>query len=325
MSRRNTGGASRPSPLRRLLAVLWWSPAPKPPAAAPQAPAVLAKPDPAPQSAPATPAITPQLTPGGPGGDAPISEESQASFFQARPGVWDSHRMANQDLAERARQAMQRAGIGKRDPLAPVIALLSEMLLRHTQLAADQAAEVEWITHQQDAAMRQRLAEASAIIHENMCAANSAMTAAVVQVRSGADDAIRRQEHVRRTCEDTFRKAALEAMARWVSQRVWGDRLLVMTTMLCVLVVAAGIAFVYGKDQGREEVLATTKAGDNEFHALLVKDGLTVAIHWLNLMKWNRLEAMPPSCAPQLSATGDRMACTYVFWDEPPPNPPPAR
>jgi len=172
--------------------------------------------------------------------------------------------------------------------------------------------------------MRQRLAQASAILHEKMCAANSAITAAVGQVRTGADNTIRHQEHVKRTCEDTFRKAALEAMTRWVGQSVWGDRLLVMTTMLSVLVVAASVAFFYGKDQGREEVLATTKAGDNAFHALLVKDGLTVAIHWLNLMKWNRLGATPPRCAPQLSATGDRMACTYAFWDEPPPNPPPA-
>jgi hypothetical protein len=171
--------------------------------------------------------------------------------------------VANQDLAERARQAMQRAGIGKRDPLAPVIALLSEMLLRHTQLAADQAAEMERITQQQDAAMRQRLAQASAILHDKMCAANSAMTAAVAQVRTGADHTLRHQEHVKRTCEDTFRKAALEAMARWVGQSVWGDRLLVMPTMLAVLVVAAAGAFFYGKDQGREEVLATTKAGDN--------------------------------------------------------------
>jgi hypothetical protein len=100
----------------------------------------------------------------GPAVSASAGDAPQANFFEARPGVWDSHRLANQDLAERARLAMQRAGIGKRDPLAPVISLLSEMLLRHTQLAADQSAEMERISQQLDAVMRQRVAQATTVL-----------------------------------------------------------------------------------------------------------------------------------------------------------------
>ena len=296
------GGARRPSPLRRLFASLRRQPI-EPPAVTPATPP------------PAEPSPPPQLLAGPEAGSRP----RQTSLLEPPSGPHGDRVIAMRDFVARFQRLMAKQGIGARDPLAPVLDMLCEMLLHFTHLAEDQAADLDGHAHRLVAEFRTASAQARGLLAEEARSIDRAMVRSAERIEAAAAETGRQRGDVlagfARDTEELFRRTVIQQ----TRVRVWTDR-----AIIAVFVAAlAGTAFWFGQTQARDEMTVAIQATEPRLVAAVLRDGPKVALHWLDLIEWNRLDAAPRDCAPQPSGQDYRKACSFTFWDGPPEDLPP--
>lgn len=294
MSAAAKGRAERPSPFRGLFAGLRrrgghaaGNAPPEPAAVAPSAG----------QVAPALPA--PQGRPDGP---------RQSTWFEP-DGPQPSRRvLVMEDFLARFRQVISRQGIGRKDPLAPVLDMLGELLVHLTHVCED---------HSND--LSDRLNAARAVIVEDAKQAERTLTIMLGKMAAEEAATRQRQDVILRQFRDSTEDLIRTAIVRRAGARVWRDRMLAML----FFVAALSGTFWFGCSWGRDEMMTAVQAAQSGLPATVLHDGPAIMIHWLDLMDWNRLDFAPRSCAPQPDGASLRQACTYTFWDAPPVDQPP--
>ena len=294
MSAAAKAGAERPSPFRSLFAHLRrcggqaaGNASPEPVAGAPSAALVV----------PALPA--PQGRQDG---------SRQSTWFEQDASRQSRRVLVMEDFLARFRQVISRQGIGRKDPLAPVLDMLGELLVHLTHVFED---------HSND--LSDRLKAARTVILEDAKQAERTIT--IMLGKMMAEEAItrQRQDVILRQFQDTTEDLIRPAIVRRAGARVWRDRMLGMLFLLASLIGAVW----FGRSWGRDEMTTAVQAAQSHLPATVLRDGPAAMIHWLDLMDWNRLDLAPHTCAPQPSGPGLRQACTYVLWDAPPVDNPP--
>lgn len=305
MSAARKGGATRPSLLRALFASLR-----RPPADEPASPA----PDPAPSEDPPSVRLLE-------GPERTRSPPRQISLLDPPEGRRGDRVVFVKDFVAIFQRLMIKSGVTARDPIAPVLEMLCEMLLHFTHLAEDQTAGFDRHEIRLAAELRTASEQARGIFGEEARRIDRSMARAAERIEATAAETRLHRENVlhgfREETEELFRTT----MLRQTRARMWYDR-----TLVAVFVaVLAGAAFWGGRSWGIDETTVAMRAAQTRTEALLLRDGVKVAMHWLDLIEWNRLIEAPKSCAPQPSGPGYRQVCTFTFWDGPPLEEPPPR
>jgi hypothetical protein len=288
------GRADRPSPFRALLARLrhgggqpTGSAPPEPVAGVPSASHVV----------PALPA--PQRRQG---------RSRQSAWFEPDGSRQSRRVLVMEDFLARFRQVVSRQGIGRKDPLAPVLDMLGELLVHLTHVFED---------HGND--LSDRLNAARTVILEDARQAERMITVMLGKMKAEEAMTRQRQDLILRQFQDTTEDLIRTAIVRRAAARVWRDRMLAMLFLLASLIAT----FWFGRSWGRDEMTTALQATQSHLPATVLRDGPEVLIHWLDLMDWNRLDLASRTCAPQPGGAGLRQACTYTLWDAPPADSPP--
>ena len=295
------GGAERPSPLRGLFASLRRQPDP-PPAPADAGPAqdipevrMLPPPDPAPP----------------PPSPPPQPPRRQISLLDPpRDGRHPDRTFFIQNFVEKFRELMRRQGVGRRDPLAPILDMLCEMLVHYDGLAHELKVALARHEDRIRDEYRDLTKAAHAIVTEAARQAAERIEAAAAETRGHRQDVLR---GFRAETEQLLRTTVI----RHERMRDWRDRIIVAVLLLGF---SAG-AFWCGTASQQDRMLLAFQVFHARLTAALQSESSTDGEHWLRLIEGNRLGSTPSQCAPQPSG---RLACTFTFWDAlPPPNDPP--
>jgi hypothetical protein len=288
------GGAERPSPFRALFAGL---------RGRSNSPGDHVPPNPAADLSSAGPVILAlPATHDARGG------QKQGSWFE-QDGPRQSRRvLAMEDFLARFRQIMSRQGMSRKDPLSPVLDMLGELLVHMAHLYEDQIKDLGQVT-----------GDARAGIMDDARQAEGMMALAVARIHAIEAATQQRQAVVLRDFRDSIEDVIRRVIVRRAGVRVWRDRML---GVLCFGTALVG-AFWFGRSWGLTEVKDAVLQAKTQIPATTLNDGPEVLIQWLDLMEWNRLDAAPRSCESQRYGSSSRQACTFTFWNAPPPDEPP--
>ena len=293
------GGASRPSPFRRLFASLRQRPETVPPPAPP------------PSSGGAAP--TPRLLAN------PAGKPRQASLLEPTGGGYQARIVAMQDFIGRLRRQMARLNISRNDPLAPLIELMGEMLLHFTHLLEDLSRELTGHAERSLAELDVAVERARGLFAESLRSVEGVMT----RLAERNESAVARIGSERRAADEHLSGEAKALLIRTVihhnRQQIWIERVMVGV----IIVILTGAAYIIGQNSGCDRMQVAVQATESRLNAAILRDGPAIAMKWINLIEWNRLAKEPGSCAPQPSGNSYRLACTYTLWNGPPDETPP--
>ena len=246
-----------------------------------------------------------------------------------------------QDFVARLRHEMGRQNIRRGDPLGPLLELLGEMLLHFTHLTENQTTEVDALIGrlgsganlyaQQVRTLLIEVAETARhetqdvrrILAEGVQAVRHEM---LVQVRR-TEAAVHEIGHERHLVHAGVEQDAARLLTRAVQQHVrWRNRTELCLVMVTFLVVTAG-AWMLGRNQGYDRGVAALNVAEDRFAAAVTLDSdRRASDRWLDLIRWNRIFLVPTDCHLQRVGNGlpVRRACSFLLWDEPPDDAPPA-
>jgi hypothetical protein len=217
-----------------------------------------------------------------------------------------------QNFVEKFREMMRRQGVGRRDPLAPILDMLCEMLVHYDGLADELKVALARHEDRIRYECRDITKAADAVIAEAVRQADRSIAHAAERIEAAAAETRGQRQNVLRG----FRTETEELLRSTVIQhervRVWRDRMIVAAL---VLGFSAG-AFWCGSASERNRMLLAFAATQARLTAALQRESSTDGEHWLRLIEWNRLSDVHSQCAPQPNG---RLACTFAFWDALPP------
>jgi len=320
MSTARKGGAEGPSQLGALFARVRLRRKPPMeviPAAGAAGDAVGPLPAPKPDPAP-TPAVIPQppLRPD----PSPSGRGRQLGIFnppQSPPHV--DRTIFVRDFVARFRQLMQRQGIERGDPLAPILNVLAEMLVHFSGIAEDLDTDLNQHLERMDGRFKRSAEQAATEISEETRKLRGAVGEVAARIQAITEETMRQRADVLDGFTAETRKLLTDTVIRQAGVRIWRDRMIVAGLVLLL----GGAAYSAGVARGRDEVTAAVIAGDQRFEALLLRDGLDAQMQWLDLMTWNSIDTVAKTCAAQAYGPTYRTACSYAFWDSPAPDDPP--
>ena len=224
-----------------------------------------------------------------------------------------------QDFIARLKRQMAKSSIGRSDPLAPVLELLGEMLLHFTHLAEDTTDDLAGHTDRILAEAHVATERTRGLFAESLRSVEGVMT----RLAERSETAVARIGSERRAAYEHLSGEAAALLTKKVihhsRQQIWIERTLVGA----VIVGLIGGAYVVGQNNGRDQMQVAVQATDGRLNAAVLQDGPVTAMKWIRLIEWNRLAGAPTACAPQLSGSGYRLACTYTLWNAPPDETPP--
>ena len=296
------GGAERPSPLRGLFASLRQQPDP-PPAPAdtgpPQDPAVRMLPPP--EAAPLPPS----------------SPRRQINLLDPpRDGRHPDRTFFIQNFVEKFRELMRRQGVGRRDPLAPILDMLCEMLVHYDGLADELKVALARHEDRIRDECRSMTKAAHGVVTEAARQADHSLARAAERIEASAAETRGCRQDVLRGFRTETEDMLSTTVIRHERVRDWRDRMIVAALLLGF---SAG-AFWCGTASEQERMLLAYQVIHARLTAALERESSTDGDHWLRLIEWNRLSDVHRQCAPQPSG---RLACTFTFWDALPPGDPP--
>ncbi len=311
MSAASKGGALAPSPLRALFARLRGS---RDPVSAP-APVLATTPhDPPPKDAAAVLLLA---------APPPVAPPRQISLLEAPAQPHGNRMLVIHDFVERFRQLVRRQGIGRGDPLAPVLDLQVEMLVHFTGVGEDLRADLAQFMDRWEARFLSTLDQARTRIGDEAVRLERAMARTTERMETIAAETRKQRADVLAGFAAETEKLLSATVIRQAGARIWRDRII---GFVCIT-IAIGGAFWIGHSRGQEEGQQQMKAAvDSTEHSValtMLHDGLEAGMHWMQLMEWNDLNRAQRSCFSQTAGAGYRKACTYTFWDDPPLNDPP--
>lgn len=309
-----TPAAQGPTLLRRLFASLRSKPAAEPaaasnagapPAAAPAPRQLLAGPPP-------TLALASDAT-ARPAEPQPAAKPRQISFMDPPAAKQTDRIFVIQDFIHRFRQVVAKQGITAKDPLAPVLEMLGEMLLHFTHLAEDQNTELNGRTRSMAAELRTAAEQVRGFHAEQIRTVERVMTRTAERVEAAAAAVgTQRAAYLETFGKDTealFRSTVVKQ----TRVRVWTDRFSIATLM----VVLAGGAYWFGRQSGVSDTTMAMRAAETHAVATLQRLGPKIASQWLDLADWNDLGLANRTCAPQADGGAYRLVCSYVLWSAP--------
>ena len=294
------GGASRPSPLRRLFASLR------------QRPKSVSPPAPPPLSSGGT-APAPRLLPDATG------RPRQASLLEPTDGGYQARIVAMQDFIARLKRQMARLNIGRNDPLAPLLEFLGEMLLHLTHLLDDLSRELTGHAERSLAQLNIATERTRGLFAEDVRAVQRELSQLATRIE-GIVGEIGRD---RRNTHESFGKEARDLLVRTVihysRQKIWNGR-----AIAAALALGAGAGlYALGLDNGSAWTRASMKETEADYTMALMQGGKANALKWIELVGWNPDGPTLQDCAPQQSGNASRLACTYTLWAGPPDEMPP--
>ena len=311
-ARARTPAAPGPSLLRRLFAALRSKSAAAPDvtgSAFPAAPAPLQRlAGPGPILALALDASVKPAAP------QPAVKPRQLSLMDPPAGPRPDRVFVIQDFIHRFRQVVAKQGITAKDPLAPMLEMLGEMLLHFTHLAEDQNTALSGQTRSTAAELRTAVEQVRGLHAEQIRAVDRSMTRSAERIEAAAADTQKQRAEILAT----FHKDTKDLLSRTVIHqtrvRTWTHYIVVAAS----IAVVAGGAYWLGSQAGFEQATASIKATETNGTALLLRYGPKAAQKWIALINWNDIRFADPTCAPQADGSTYRLACTYTFWSAPP-------
>jgi hypothetical protein len=311
VSAASKGGDRRPSPLRALFARLRRSRDPVP---AP-APVLATTPhDPPPKDAPAVLLLAPPPT---------VSPPRQISLLEAPAQPHGNRMLVIHDVVERFRQMVRRQGIGRGDPLAPVLDLQVEMLVHFGGVSEDLRADLAQFTDRWEARFLHALEQARRGIGDEAGRVERGMARATERMETIAAETRQQRADVLAGFTAETEKLLSATVIRQAGVRIWCDRIIALVFFAAAITGAVWIGHTWGQEEGQQQMKTAIDETEHRVAATMLRDGRQVGVHWMQLMEWNDLDSAPRSCASQTAGAGSRQACSYTFWEDPPPNDPP--